>query len=755
MNVIHPCPPPHLFQTLLDGLLPAEEEAQLTEHVDHCGPCQLVLERLSHTMHEEFRLNLAMSGSPLDTPLRAAIHGLKASLPLTTAERAVGGCTQPPARGEPSYEGWLGPYEVKGIIGRGGMGVVLKAFDPSLHRLVAIKVLAPHLADSPIARRRFAREGRAAAAVRHENVIAVHAVNEADGLPYLVMEYVPGISLQERLDRDGPLDVTTILRIGIQVALGLAAAHAQGLIHRDVKPANILLEDDTGRAKLTDFGLARAVDDASLTQSGAITGTPQYMAPEQARGDAVDPRADLFSLGSVLYALSTGVPPFRASSPLAMLNRICAEEPTPITELNPAIPEWLCLFISILHAKERARRFSSASEVARVLGQYLTYLEHPALQNSPPRLTMRAIHSRPRRRVLLTTTCLLILAALLMQPIFHAVRPFVGFGTPAPAGDSSRRFSPVRMQAELPHPDAVFAAAFAPDGAILATASGDHAVRLWDRRTLQTIRTLEGHRETVWSVAFTPDGQTMASSGGEWFRPSDSGELRLWDLASGQTRRALAGSAGLFFSVAFSPDGRTLAAASWDQAVHLWDPSTGAQLALLRGHKGPVRSIAFSPDGRLLASGSFDGCVKLWDTTTRACVATLRSPDCKVNAVAFSPDGKLLAVAENPQDGPTPNVGRIKIWDVATRQERDVLHGHQGRPLSVRFSPDGRTLVSGGGSWDQFGEVLLWDTATWGEAIRLPGYHYWVECVTFSPDGGLLVTAGGTQRSGGEVKLWE
>ncbi len=349
-----PCPPPHRLRTLLDGLLSADEEAQLTDHLDGCAPCRQAVERLSQTLHEEFRLHLALAGAPLDTPLRTAMRDLKFARSLTTAEHTVGEGTQLDASDGPSYEGWLGPYEIKGVVGRGGMGVVLKAYEPSLERLVAIKVLAPHLADSPLARRRFAREGRAAAAVRHENVIAVHAVHEADGLPYLVMEYVPGISLQERLDQDGPLDVPAIVRIGIQVASGLAAAHAQGLIHRDIKPANILLETNTGRAKITDFGLARAVDDASLTQSGAITGTPQYMAPEQARGEAVDPRADLFSLGSVLYSLCTGVPPFRADSPLAVLNRICSEVPTPIAKLNPDIPEWLCLFIAILHTKERA-----------------------------------------------------------------------------------------------------------------------------------------------------------------------------------------------------------------------------------------------------------------------------------------------------------------------------------------------------------------------------------------------------------------
>ena len=193
--------------------------------------------------------------------------------------------------------GRLGPYEVSGVIGAGGMGIVLKAFDCSLDRTVAIKVMAPHLASSGSARRRFAREAKAAAAVLHPNVIAIHGVAADQALPYLVMPYNRGMSLQKRIDQDGPLPLQETLRIAEQIAAGLAAAHAQGLVHRDIKPANILLEDGVERLAITDFGLARAVDDATMTRSGVIAGTPQYMSPEQARGDSIDHRSDLFSFG--------------------------------------------------------------------------------------------------------------------------------------------------------------------------------------------------------------------------------------------------------------------------------------------------------------------------------------------------------------------------------------------------------------------------------------------------------------------------
>jgi serine/threonine protein kinase len=197
--------------------------------------------------------------------------------------------------------GRLDHYEVLEVVGRGGTGVVLRASDTKLRRVVALKVLAAPLAASGTARQRFAREARAAAAVRDDHVVAIHAVRDDAPLPYLVMEFIDGCTLAALLRKGGPLEVREVLRIGFQVASGLAAAHKQGLIHRDVKPANILLENGVQRVKLTDFGLARAADDASLSQSGVIAGTPLYMAPEQANGEPIDPRTDLFSLGSVLY----------------------------------------------------------------------------------------------------------------------------------------------------------------------------------------------------------------------------------------------------------------------------------------------------------------------------------------------------------------------------------------------------------------------------------------------------------------------
>ncbi len=279
--------------------------------------------------------------------------------------------------------GRWGSYEIVGVVGTGGMGVVLKALDVALNRYVAIKILAPHLGSSGSARKRFSREAQASAAVVHDNVIEIHGVAEAAGLPYLVMPYVRGPSLQRRLDDEGPLAVVEILRVGMQAAAGLAAAHAQGLVHRDVKPANILLADGIERVKLTDFGLARAADDASLTKTGNIAGTPQYMSPEQARGEPVDQRSDLFSLGSVLYAMCTGRPPFRAETSYGVLRRITDEEPRPIREIDPDIPDWLCGIVIKLMAKQTDDRFQSAGEVAALLEQCLAHVQQPTVVPLP------------------------------------------------------------------------------------------------------------------------------------------------------------------------------------------------------------------------------------------------------------------------------------------------------------------------------------------------------------------------------------
>ncbi len=308
---------------------------------------------------------------------------------------------------KPGSLGRLAHYEIEEVLGRGAFGTVLKAFDEKLHRVVAIKVLASEMAATSPARKRFLREARSSAAVRHENVVAIYGV-EDEPIPYLVMEYVPGETLQQRLDKQGPLDLRNVLRLGKQIADGLAAAHAEGLIHRDIKPGNILLDTSVhDRVKITDFGLARTADDASMTQSGLIAGTPMYMAPEQALGHNLDQRADLFSFGSVLYQMLSGRPPFRAPSTIAVLRRVTEDTPRPIQEVIPEVPEWMCELVGHLHAKNPDDRYATAQQVSDLLAHCLEDLNagrrpqvpapHPLVASQEVAATAELPRHRPVR----------------------------------------------------------------------------------------------------------------------------------------------------------------------------------------------------------------------------------------------------------------------------------------------------------------------------------------------------------------------
>ncbi len=331
---------------------------------------------------------------------------------------------QPSAR--PDSLGRLGHYEALQILGKGGFGVVFRAFDEVLQRVVAVKVLAARIAATSPARKRFLREARSSAKVRHENVVQVYAVEELP-LPYLVMEFIPGETLQQRITRTGPLETAEVARIGRQIAEGLAAAHDTGLIHRDIKPANILIEAGPHeRVKITDFGLARAADDASMTQSGMIAGTPMFMAPEQAQGDKLDHRADLFSLGSVLYMMCSGRAPFRATGTLAVLKRVVEDTPRPIPEIIPEVPAWLCDLITKLHAKKPADRIATAREVADLLAAGPA-APRPAVMPAPEETAvLSAVRPRGRARRWAVAAAVLLplmaLAAAGVAWVTHAIR---------------------------------------------------------------------------------------------------------------------------------------------------------------------------------------------------------------------------------------------------------------------------------------------------------------------------------------------
>ncbi len=320
----------------------------------------------------------------------------------------------------PEMLGRIDGFSVEQVIGRGGMGIVYKGFDANLNRPVAIKFLSPHMAAHGVARMRFIRESRAAAAVVHPNVVPIFSVNTSSVRPYLVMAFVPGPSLQKHVQDHGPLPAEDIVRIGQQIARGLAAAHQQGLVHRDIKPANIMLQNDVSRVLITDFGLARAADDAGLTQTGWLAGTPHYMSPEQVKGERVDDRSDLFSLGSVMYFMATGREPFRGDNTFAVLQKIGGTDPATPRSINSDVPQCLNDFICRLLSKNPDDRFGSADSVQGALTDYLAYLQNPTQCQRPKFAKPRG--TWPRWKKSLTATGLVAALAMVIAGGAHLFR---------------------------------------------------------------------------------------------------------------------------------------------------------------------------------------------------------------------------------------------------------------------------------------------------------------------------------------------
>lgn len=402
----------------LRTLLCADEDSlefrNISRHVESCSKCQERLNDLAAdpnlvTEVRETLLNFDSAES------WRSVSDVSLVVSVESAETDDHGAECEPfsldflaPASHPEMLGRLGRYEIERVIGTGGMGIVLKGYDTDLHRIVAIKVLKPHLAHNGAARRRFTREAQSAAAVVHEHVIPIYDVHTDSETPFLVMQYVPGQSLQAKVDERGPLEPAEILRIARQIAAGLAAAHAQGVVHRDVKPANILLEQSVDRVLISDFGLARTVDDATLTRTGVVAGTPHYMSPEQATGSAVDQRSDLFSLGSVIYFMCTGRPPFRAEHALAILNRICNDYQRPVEQVNSEIPGELAEVIDCLLSKNPDERLRDAGQVERSLEQLLLQLQ----QGRPSRrLRWRRLWLQWRSKVVRAVFVTVVLAA--------------------------------------------------------------------------------------------------------------------------------------------------------------------------------------------------------------------------------------------------------------------------------------------------------------------------------------------------------
>jgi serine/threonine protein kinase len=381
------CPSAPVLQRLLLGQSADEESVSLEAHLLHCDKCLQTIKSLPpddalisslqegrnfatlsprSELLEKLRLRLQEMPVPsggLDT---ATAENTNPNAPFPSPELLVEESVALAPPQQPDEIGRLGGYRVLKELGRGGMGAVFQAEDPKLKRLVALKVMLPRLAADASARRRFLREAQAMAAVHHDHVVTIYQVDEDNGVPFLAMEFLHGTPLDKWLKDGRKPNLAQILRMGREIAEGLAAAHARGLIHRDIKPGNIWLDSDhKDRVKILDFGLARVgTDDVHLTRSGAIVGTPAYMSPEQGAGQKVDARTDLFSLGCILYRFCTGAMPFAGDTTMALLTALAVADPKPVRELNPDIPAPLADLVMRLLAKKPADRPASAQEVA-------------------------------------------------------------------------------------------------------------------------------------------------------------------------------------------------------------------------------------------------------------------------------------------------------------------------------------------------------------------------------------------------------
>jgi WD40 repeat protein/serine/threonine protein kinase len=609
--------------------------------------------------------------------------------------------------GEANSLGRLDYYEVLEAIGRGGTGMVLRAKDTKLQRVVAIKVLAPGLAASSKARQRFVHEAQAAAAVRDDHVVAIHAVSDDGPVPYLVMDYIHGVTLEERVKQaEAGLDLKEILRIGLQVAKGLAAAHAQGLIHRDIKPANILLDNSVQRVKITDFGLAGAAADASL--AGVIAGTPRYMSPEQALGQVTDQRTDLYSLGSVLYTLCTGQPPFQDESTSAVLERVRGEAPRPVRELNPAIPEWLSALIGKLHARAVTDRLASAQEIADELSRRLAQLQGPPAEVPVVSVTRREVspNSWARRRRFLIALCLAgSLIAIGVLVVYLVLLRHQPPDDPLPGGPIPIIHLDLRRDSIPP------ALLMLAGGGDPAQAPPELAGVLGDGRFLPP-----QSGGILW-MQQSPDENTLAVP--------VAGDLVLFEVQTGKYLRSLKGPGGRIVWVSFSRDSQLLAASTWYEgqngALRVWDLRTDKELFTKPVPGRKISGVcAFSTDARRLVGEGSEG-LQVWDALSGEEVQTIRIVPEGCSRICFSPDGRRVAAA-------FWNGRNVKVfdWDDKKLVERSTLEGHSAPVMAVAYSSDGKCLASGTEK-----EFKLWEAESLREirTVQTPAQE-----LAFTPD---------------------
>ncbi|GAB3981566.1 hypothetical protein GCM10029978_082850 [Actinoallomurus acanthiterrae] len=677
-----------------------------------------------------------------------------------------------------------GQYRLIEQVGRGGFAVVWRARDERLDRDVAAKrlFLPSYFTEEQRAeqRRRTLQEARSAARLDHPGVVTVHDVVEDGDDPWIIMEFVEGRSLGELVRAEGPLPPERVADIGLQLVDALIAAHRAGVLHRDVKPGNVLVAEH--RVVLGDFGLATVEGDPALTQSGVVMGAPAYLSPERARGEPAVPASDLWSLGATLFYAVEGRRPFTGPNTNAVLHSIVTEEPAPAPHAGPLAP-----VLDGLLRKDIADRIDAdaAAELLAAIADPAQPLPGGAYADvpRPPQAAGRRAHTgRARRRswaaLAETTRPQRAVRGVSPRPTDpYSPRPTDRYSPRPTPGRSPRRSAgqrpwhgrhltllvaaPVAVLAltlltvpEQPHdvarrtrpprrpastaprlaaaltagPGEIYTVAFSPDGRTLATGGADHSVRLWNLPDRRPMATLTGHAYDVFAAAFSPDGRTLATAGYD-------GKVILWSPA-GRTRVATLDTHGNSVSaLTFSPDGGLLASAG--DAVRLWSVPDHRSAGALPTRDEGMFTAAFAPHGNTLATAG-TWAIRLWDTARPGRPVTVTRLTSLVVGMAFSPDGRILAAGGYD--------GRVRLWDVVTHRLVASLPSLPGRVNGVAFSPDGRLLACAGGD-----AVLLWNALTRRPVTTLAPRAGVVDAVAFSPDGRTLATGGDDAT----VRLWD